>query len=193
MSIGTRKSKFFGHLVPAGGIEQLPQDQTIPSNPGNKKRGTGLINWTDYDREAFEKCKSDLVNYSLLAHPVHNAQFQLRVDASGFVIDGALEQIVEGEALNRSHLSRKNSHQRNKSMNIWPWTTLHVQVGKILAGYARSDFLHQIGPGTVATHIQSKTGKKLAHVTDFLSRIARITSEGEIDFEALVKKQKSEL
>ncbi|KAJ6649306.1 Transposon Tf2-6 polyprotein [Pseudolycoriella hygida] len=61
--------------------------------PGNVKKDTRTIAWTDKAKKAFEKCKNDLVNCTLLAHPVQDAQLQLRIDASDFAVGGALEQI----------------------------------------------------------------------------------------------------
>lgn len=95
---------FYRRFIPKAVDNQLILQALIP---GNKKKDTSIINWTEEGKQAFEKCKNELVNCTMLAHPVHNAQLQLRVDASDFAVGGALEQIIENEVQPLAFFSKK--------------------------------------------------------------------------------------
>lgn len=66
---------------------------------GNKKNDKTLIEWNEESKIAFEKCKSEIKNAILLAHPCTTAKLNLFVDASSFRVGAALHQV------------RDNSHE----------------------------------------------------------------------------------
>lgn len=61
---------------------------------GNKKNDKTLIVWDDEAKNAFEKCKLELKNAALLAHPCSDAKLNLFVDASNFRVGAALHQVL---------------------------------------------------------------------------------------------------
>lgn len=63
---------------------------------GNKKNDTTPLVWNDEANDAFEKCKQELANAVLLAHPASNAPLVLQVDASKIAVGAALHQIIDG-------------------------------------------------------------------------------------------------
>lgn len=64
---------------------------------GSKKKDKTVIEWTDETRTAFEKCKNQLAQATMLAFPDHNAQLAVAVDASGIATGAVLQQQIEGE------------------------------------------------------------------------------------------------
>lgn len=62
---------------------------------GNIKNDKTIIEWTDEAKAAFEKCKSEIKNAALLAHPCANAKLTLFVDASNFRVGAALHQVID--------------------------------------------------------------------------------------------------
>lgn len=59
---------------------------------GNKKNDKTIITWDPQSVTAFEQCKSELANATLLAHPNPEAPLALFVDASDVAIGAALQQ-----------------------------------------------------------------------------------------------------
>lgn len=74
------------------------QAKLLEMIPGNKKNDKTKLTWEDETRNAFEKCKLDLSNAALLAHPSKTAELSLYVDASNIAAGAVLHQIVD-EAL----------------------------------------------------------------------------------------------
>lgn len=64
---------------------------------GNKKNDQTPINWSPDAVEAFEQCKKNIADATLLAHPVNDASLVLAVNASDFAVGAALHQIVNGQ------------------------------------------------------------------------------------------------
>lgn len=62
---------------------------------GNKKNDKTLIDWTPEKLEAFNKCKNDLANAAILAHPSSDAPLSLMVDASDTAIGGVVNQFKD--------------------------------------------------------------------------------------------------
>lgn len=71
------------------------QAKLLDMIPGNKKNDKTKLNWEDETRNAFEKCKLDLSNAALLAHPSKTAELSLYVDASNIAAGAVLHQIVD--------------------------------------------------------------------------------------------------
>lgn len=63
---------------------------------GMKKRDKREIAWTPEANQAFESCKSQLANASLLAHPLANTTLTLHADASDSSMGAVLEQRENG-------------------------------------------------------------------------------------------------
>ncbi|GBL82872.1 Retrovirus-related Pol polyprotein from transposon 17.6 [Araneus ventricosus] len=61
---------------------------------GAKRNDKTPITWTEEDRNAFEKCKHDLAEATVLYHPSANATLAIVVDASDNAIGAALQQQV---------------------------------------------------------------------------------------------------
>lgn len=79
---------------------------------GNKKNDKTEIIWTPKHREAFEKCKQQLSRKTILAHPVHNAQLSLDVDASDSAVGAVLHQYINNERQPLAFFSKKNTQLR---------------------------------------------------------------------------------
>lgn len=82
---------FYRRFIPHA-VEHQSQLQTLII--GNKKNDATPIQWTDKTVKAFESCKSDLMQYVLLAHPSKNAPLVLQVDASDNAVGAALHQSI---------------------------------------------------------------------------------------------------
>lgn len=64
---------------------------------GNKKNDTTPLEWTAETIAAFNQCKHDLANATLLAHPASQAPLVLQVDASDTAVGAALHQVIDKE------------------------------------------------------------------------------------------------
>ncbi|BES91400.1 multicellular organismal development [Nesidiocoris tenuis] len=62
-----------------------------------KKKNKDTIDWTPELENAYEKCKADLANATLLVHPKPDLPLILRVDASQVAVGAVLEQELSGE------------------------------------------------------------------------------------------------
>lgn len=71
------------------------QLQTLLS--GNKKNDKTVLKWTEQTIDAFKKCKQQLVNATLLAHPFQDAPLILQVDASDSASGAVVHQLVKKE------------------------------------------------------------------------------------------------
>lgn len=83
---------FYRKFIPNAVQAQIPLLQFLK---GNKKKDRTEIVWTDETRQAFEKCKTQLIEATLLNHPKPNAGIFLSVDASNTAIGAALHQLIE--------------------------------------------------------------------------------------------------
>jgi len=63
---------------------------------GAKKKDKRPIQWNTEAEEAFEKCKQQLADATLLAHPITNATLALKTDASSTAMGAVLEQNNNG-------------------------------------------------------------------------------------------------
>lgn len=83
---------YYRRFLPHSAETQMP---LLECTIGNKKRDKTLIVWTQKRIVAFEKCKDELANATLLAHPTDNANISLMVDASDFAIGGVVNQLID--------------------------------------------------------------------------------------------------
>lgn len=63
---------------------------------GNKKNDRTSLIWSPPTTSAFELCKQQLANATMLAHTAKNAELSLCVDASDIAAGAVLHQIVDG-------------------------------------------------------------------------------------------------
>lgn len=80
----------------------------------SKKHDNSPIAWDKKSDTAFETCKADLVNATLLVHPAPNAPLALTVDASDFAIGAVLEQYKDQSWKPLSFFSKKLSPAQRK-------------------------------------------------------------------------------
>ena len=77
--------------VPKAAEAQAPLNAYLTNSKKNDKTP---INWTPEAEAAFLKCKKDLANAALLAHPAANAKLRIITDASDTAMGTAIEQKV---------------------------------------------------------------------------------------------------
>lgn len=95
---------FFRRFLPHAAETQIPLFSCMP---GNIKNDHTPINWTQELLEAFNKCKTDLANATLLAHPNPKAKISLHVDASDLALGGVVLQWNENQWQPLSFYSQK--------------------------------------------------------------------------------------
>lgn len=95
---------FYRRFIPHAVESQTMLQQIIKGNKKNDK--TPLI-WTDESIAAFERCKRELANATLLAHPAANAPLMLQVDASDVAVGAPLHQLIDGEVQPLGFYSKK--------------------------------------------------------------------------------------
>ncbi len=70
---------FYRRFIPHAVSNQYQMFNLIK---GNKKNDNTLIIWTPEADDAFEKCKADLANATILVYPYHKLQLSIMVVAS---------------------------------------------------------------------------------------------------------------
>lgn len=181
---------------------------------GNKKKDKTPIAWTPETEMAFEKCKSQLANASMLAYPKENVELSLHVDASDTCVGAVLNQLVNGCMEPLGFYSKKlNSAQRKYSTYDRELTAIFQAVrhfrfmleGRSFCVYSdhrplqfalkqnsekasprQARYLDFIAQFT--SDIRYVKGSENV-VADMLSRINAITSESTIDFKELERLQ----
>lgn len=186
---------------------------------GNKRNDNTKIDWNDESINAFEKCKLELINATLLAHPVRNAPLLLLVDASDNAVGAALHQVVEGESqplafyskrltdtqkrystydreLLAAYQSVKHFRHMLEGRQFTLWTdhkplTYAFQQKQDKATPRQARHLDYIGQFT--TDVQHLSGDQNI-VADFLSRIEVNANQksDEIDYDAIAKAQQND-
>lgn len=81
---------------------------------GNRKNDKSTIVWTDDTINAFQQCKSQLVNATLLAHPSPDAPIVLAVDASSHAVGAAIHQIIDNQMQPLGFFSKKLTETQQK-------------------------------------------------------------------------------
>lgn len=84
---------FYRRFVPKAIEAQIP---LLAMTPGNKRNDRTPLTWSDETRAAFERCKQQLAQATLLSHPAKSAELSLWVDASDIAAGAVLHQIVDG-------------------------------------------------------------------------------------------------
>lgn len=97
---------FYRRFLPNAATHQAKLHEFLKNS---KKNDNSPITWTEASLTAFELCKNDLANSSLLVHPTPNARLALTVDASDQAIGAVLEQRNETDWKPLSFFSKKLS------------------------------------------------------------------------------------
>lgn len=81
---------------------------------GNKKNDRTTLVWSAETNFAFEQCKQQLADATMLAHPAKNAELSLSVDASDTSAGAVLHQLIDGQLQPLGFFSKKfdKSQQR---------------------------------------------------------------------------------
>lgn len=102
---------FYRRFIPHAVENQMLLNSLID---GNKKKDMRPVIWTPEAENAFEKCKEDLCNATVLSFPIRDAHLQLAVDASNKSIGAVLNQIVNNEVQPLAFFSKKLSNAKKK-------------------------------------------------------------------------------
>ena len=203
---------FYRRFVPNAIQVQIPLLTMIP---GNKRNDRTPLTWTDETMAAFNRCKQQLAEAVLLAHPAKSAELSLWVDASDIAAGAVLHQIVDGNAQPLGFFSKKfdkaqlrySTYDREltaiflavrhfkfmlEGRNCHIYTdhkpiifAFHQKLDKASDRQARQ--LDFIGQ--ITTDIRHIVGKENI-VADLLSRIAAIQTVPTLDYDALADDQK---
>lgn len=95
---------FYRRFVPNAIRTQAP---LLEMTPGNKRNDRSPLVWNDKTKAAFEQCKVQLAQATLLAHPAKEAALSLWVDASDFAAGAVLQQVVDGKVQPLGFFSKK--------------------------------------------------------------------------------------
>lgn len=82
---------FYRRFLPNAVNNQMILQQLIV---GNRKNDKTAIIWNKEAEIAFQRCKDELVNATMLVHPVKNAPISLNVDASDKSVGAVLHQLI---------------------------------------------------------------------------------------------------
>lgn len=99
-------------------IPKATKNQRVLQNliPGNRKNDKSVINWTTESDAAFEACKGELANATLLNYMAPDAKLNLTTDASDDAVGAVLQQSVNGQVQPLGFYSKKlTPSQRNYS------------------------------------------------------------------------------
>lgn len=80
---------FYRRFIPNAAMNQIKLHAYLTNS---KERDTSLVPCIENAITAFEKCKYDLVNATLLMHPSAKASLSLTVDASGRTVGAVVKQ-----------------------------------------------------------------------------------------------------
>lgn len=203
---------FYRRFIPHAAINQQILQAMIP---GNVRNDSTVLVWGEATNTAFEQCKQDLANATLLAHPSPDEKLALDVDASSTAIGAVLHQIAKNGLQPLAFFSRKLSESQQKTSTYdrelyamyeaikhfkdtlqardfcvytdhKPLTTAFQQRPE-RANPTQQRRLSFISEYTTdIRHVPGEANK----VADMLSRIEAITTTETIDFDTLAEQQK---
>lgn len=90
---------------------QAPLNELLKDSRKNDKRP---ITWTTTSHDAFQQCKKDLAQATLLAHPRENTPLILHTDASETAVGASLQQECGQQILPIAFFSKKLSQAQQK-------------------------------------------------------------------------------
>ncbi|XP_052890336.1 uncharacterized protein K02A2.6-like [Anopheles moucheti] len=154
---------FYRRFIPHALEAQGPLLEMIP---GNKRNDKTPLTWTSATTTAFEECKRQLTQATMLAHLDKTAELSLWCDASDFAAGAALHQVVDGEMQPLGFFSKKFDKAQQKYYHKPLVYAFKQSLDKASPRQARHlDFI-----GQFSTDIRHVEGKE--NVTaDLLSRI----------------------
>lgn len=184
---------------------------------GNKKNDKTVLQWSEEKIDAFNKCKAELANAALLAHPAYDAKLCLHVDASNDSVGAALNQL-KGNQLEPLGFYSKRLTDCQKRYSTYD--------RELLATYQAVKYFRSSIEGRVFTiytdhkpliymfhkSIESSTPRQLRHIdyisqfttdiqhisgsqnviADTLSRAEAISVNNNIDYQVLANLQKTD-
>lgn len=81
---------------------------------GNRKNDRSAIVWSPESLSAFESCKNELINATMLSYMSHNSKLTLTVDASEEAIGAVLHQVIDGKVQPLGFYSKRLSEAQSK-------------------------------------------------------------------------------
>lgn len=102
---------FYRRFLPHAAEAQSPLHDMLS---GPNVKGPTALTWTTEQSIAFEKCKTQLCNATLLSHPVHDAPLSLTTDASNTALGAVLQQRINDEWQPLAFFSQKLSKPQIK-------------------------------------------------------------------------------
>lgn len=102
---------FYRRFIPHAAETQIP---LLECCKGNKEKDQTPIIWTPERLTAFQQCKDQLANATLLAHPSANAHICLMVDASAYGIGGVVNQLKNNSWQPLAFFSKKLTSTQKK-------------------------------------------------------------------------------
>lgn len=102
---------FYRRLLKGPALIQAPLHELTA---GATKRDNRVLAWTSKSQLAFEQCKRQLEEATLLAHPKEGAPLVLQTDVSDTAIDAALQQLQGNVYVPLSFFSQKLSDTQKK-------------------------------------------------------------------------------
>lgn len=91
-----------------------PQAKLQAMIVGNKRNDRTPLEWSADTESAFEQCKKQLADTTLLAHPSATAELALFSDASDTAVGAALHQLIDGEFQPLAFYSKKLTDTQQK-------------------------------------------------------------------------------
>lgn len=102
---------FYRRFLPAAAKTQAPLHALTH---GAKKKDKRPLEWNREAEQAFEDCKKQLAEATLLAHPAENVPLTLSTDASEFAMGAILEQHINGNHQPLGFFSKKLTQTQTK-------------------------------------------------------------------------------
>lgn len=205
---------FYRKFIPHA-VEQ--QSILLAMIDGNKKNDRTLLEWSAETSEAFELCKQQLADATMLAHPAKNAELSLCVDASDIAAGAVLHQIVDNKIEPLGFFSKKfdKAQQRYSTYDreltamflgvrhfkyMLEGRPCHILTDHKPLTFAFKQNLDKASPrqarqldfvGQFSTDIRHISGSE--NVTaDLLSRIGALRLSASIDYHKLADDQQSD-
>lgn len=102
---------FYRKFLPNGAKTQIPLNNLLV---GAKKKDMRPVPWTEESIKAFNKCKEELVQATVLSFPIPNAVIGVKIDASAFAMGASLEQYINNTWKPLAFYSKKFNNAQMK-------------------------------------------------------------------------------
>ncbi|GFV54910.1 retrovirus-related Pol polyprotein from transposon opus [Trichonephila clavipes] len=201
------------HQIP---IAECDIPKTAVTTPWGKKDSKPL-NWSSEAITAFQRCKQALADAALLAHPSPSAPLALHVDASDYVIGGALHQVVDSELQPLAFFSRKlTSSEKSYSAYDRELLAIYSAIRHFRYMLEARDFTVFTDHKPLTYAFRQKSDKcsprqirqldfisqfttNIVHIpgsdniaADVLSRVSAITFPSQIDYDCIAETQQTD-